>query len=81
MLTAKLVVNVGSECGKLRFRGFRFQTFPVGKFPRTNYGKFNIRYFVPKIWNDIEESIQVIEFIYIQIHINLLIRPQEAFRN
>ena len=25
---------------------------------RTNYGKFNIRYFGPKIWNDIEDSVK-----------------------
>ena len=30
-------------------------TFSIQKI-RTNYGKFNVRYFGPKIWNDIEES-------------------------
>ena len=26
--------------------------------PRTNYGKFNIRFIGPKTWNDIDESIK-----------------------
>ena len=29
---------------------------------RTNYGKFNIRFLGPKIWNEIEESLKTLSF-------------------
>ena len=29
---------------------------------RTNYGKFNIRFFGPKVWNDIEEPLKTLGF-------------------
>ena len=29
---------------------------------RTNYGKFNIRFFGPKVWNDIEEPLKTLSF-------------------
>ena len=36
-------------------------TFAFPKI-RTNYGKFNIRYFGPKIWNDIEGQLKILSF-------------------
>ena len=36
-------------------------TFAFPKI-RTNYGKFNIRYFNPKIWNEIEEQLKTLSF-------------------
>ena len=29
---------------------------------RTNYGKFNIRFFGPKVWNDIDESLKNLSY-------------------
>ena len=36
-------------------------TFAFPKI-RTNFGKFNIRYFGPKIWNEIEEQLKTLSF-------------------
>ena len=36
-------------------------TFHLPKI-RTNFGKFNIRYFGPKVWNDIEDSLKSFSF-------------------
>ena len=36
-------------------------TFHLPKI-RTNFGKFNIRYFGPKVWNDIEDSLKSLSF-------------------
>ena len=36
-------------------------TFMLPKV-RTNYGKFNIRFFGPKVWNDIEEPLKTLGF-------------------
>ena len=36
-------------------------TFAFPKI-RTNYGKSNIRYFGPKIWNEIEEQFKTLSF-------------------
>ena len=42
----------------------RFASRSTFAFPkiRTNYGKFNIRYFGPKIWNEIEEQLKTLSF-------------------
>ena len=44
--------------------GTRLASKSTFAFPkiRTNYGKFNIRYFGPKIWNEIEEQLKTLSF-------------------
>ena len=45
------------------------------EFPkaRTNYGKFNIRFLGPKVWNDIDESLKNLSYRGFSLYIILTV--------